>query len=287
MNESVKHLRRLGVVALFWIVLLFVTLSAATYAWFTSNNRVTTNRVSAHTSTESVALQISETGPEDFVPGEVCGLPQVNGTDAEYLLPVSTADLQTFFYLVSSGESSSVFRTVSDENYYFHGRIYLRAVANEAAGSSQMALFLDDSAETGVLAANESTGKLLNAARLGLAFNGGSEKIFYLSAESNPSGEQIRNTYLNGVPVADGSVLAGTAGNVIAVADPALPLSACTVSVSGSDVVLPDQPLCYLDVNTVYTVDVYFYLEGCDPDCSDAVSFDAADLHLAFYGVLS
>ena len=32
---------------------------------------------------------------------------------------------------------------------------------------------------------------------------------------------------------------------------------------------------------------MYFYLEGCDPDCSDSVSYDEADLHLAFYGVLS
>lgn len=41
-----------------------------------------------------------------------------------------------------------------------------------------------------------------------------------------------------------------------------------------------------MDLNQIYPVDIYFYLEGCDPDCSDDLSFDIADLHLAFYGVL-
>jgi hypothetical protein len=43
----------------------------------------------------------------------------------------------------------------------------------------------------------------------------------------------------------------------------------------------------YLELNQIYAVDIYFYLEGCDPDCSDSVSLDGADLHLAFYGVLT
>lgn len=37
-----------------------------------------------------------------------------------------------------------------------------------------------------------------------------------------------------------------------------------------------------MDLNQIYPVDIYFYLEGCDPDCSDDLSFDIADLHLAF-----
>ena len=36
-----------------------------------------------------------------------------------------------------------------------------------------------------------------------------------------------------------------------------------------------------------YPVDIYFYLEGCDPDCSDDISYQGVELHLAFYGVQS
>lgn len=41
-----------------------------------------------------------------------------------------------------------------------------------------------------------------------------------------------------------------------------------------------------MELNRIYTVDVYFYLEGCDPDCSDGLSYQTADIHLAFYGVI-
>jgi hypothetical protein len=50
-------------------------------------------------------------------------------------------------------------------------------------------------------------------------------------------------------------------------------------------IVLPEEPLFYMEMNCIYAVDIYFYLEGCDPDCSDSVSFNEADLRLAFYGV--
>ena len=43
-----------------------------------------------------------------------------------------------------------------------------------------------------------------------------------------------------------------------------------------------------LNLNETYTVDVYFYLEGCDPDClSDKVALSKAALNLAFYGLLT
>ena len=54
-----------------------------------------------------------------------------------------------------------------------------------------------------------------------------------------------------------------------------------------SDITLPEQPLLTMDLNRIYPVDIYFYLEGCDPDCTDSVSFNTADLQLSFYGVLA
>ena len=40
-----------------------------------------------------------------------------------------------------------------------------------------------------------------------------------------------------------------------------------------------------MNLNQIYPVDVYFYLEGCDSDCSDAITHNEADLYLAFYGI--
>jgi len=42
-----------------------------------------------------------------------------------------------------------------------------------------------------------------------------------------------------------------------------------------------------MQLNKIYTVDIYFYLEGCDPDCSNSIQYSTVDLQLGFYGVLS
>ena len=42
-----------------------------------------------------------------------------------------------------------------------------------------------------------------------------------------------------------------------------------------------------MQIGKIYSLDIYFYLEGCDPDCTDSVSFHTADLQLSFYGVLA
>ena len=55
---------------------------------------------------------------------------------------------------------------------------------------------------------------------------------------------------------------------------------------SDTHVTFPAAPLMYMELNRIYTVDVYLYIEGCDPDCSDSIGLQEADLHLAFYGIL-
>ena len=61
--------------------------------------------------------------------------------------------------------------------------------------------------------------------------------------------------------------------------DPAVPLSS----------VLPGgQSLIDMELNKVYQIDIYFYIEGCDPDCtSEKVGLDSAALQLGFYGLLA
>ncbi len=281
---DVKALRRMYISALLWIAAIAVTLTSATYAWFTSNSVVSTSRATARSGSDRLELQISSAEDETFRPVSAADITQINDTDMEYLMPVSPTALETFFYCPALSNKRAVFREVTDEQYYYHGRIYLRAVA-EGIPSGRMALYLDRSA-IGALAAADD-GYLLNAARLGLTFNGRNSVIFYLSEDENDDADQIRNTYLDGGLVSDGYVLSGSDDDIFAVEDPAVSLDDYTISLRSNAVRLPDAPLLYMNLNDIYTVDVYFYLEGCDPDCSEAISFDEAELQLAFYGILA
>lgn len=261
-----------------------VAMTAATYAWFTTNKQVSTSTATARTGDERLELQISSEGGDRFNDQETVSIVQVNQTDQKKLMPVSTADLTDFVYAPVTADGDAVtFLHVEQETNYYHGRIYLRAVGTGFSDNDRMALYLDQS--DGVLA-DASDGMLLHAARLGLRVDGKNPVIFHLSDETNPKGTQAYNTVVDGRRLGADQVLAYRNGKVTAVADPGVSLADYTVSFDDTQVKLPTQPLLLMEWNKIYTLDIYFYLEGCDPDCSDAVSFDPAELHLAFYGVL-
>ncbi|MDD4851374.1 MAG: hypothetical protein PHO10_11860, partial [Gemmiger sp.] len=111
--------------------------------------------------------------------------------------------------------------------------------------------------------------------------------IFALSQNHNPGTDSAANTLLNGATRSGDFVLTGTAGNVSATADPALDPTAYTLTESGTSLTLPEAPLTTLPLNTVCTVDVYFYIEGCDPDCTNAIRTTEMSIQLPFYGVLN
>lgn len=290
---GVWNMRKFGQRLRIWgsivtMLLLLISLTAATYAWFSSNRVVNTDRVSTRSGSEQLELQVSRTGGTGFQGSQESPIVQVNRTELTRLMPVSTADLQTFVYnpATSDGEASR-FLTVSNEEYYYHGRVYLRAVGEGMPEGNRMALYLDQGQETGGSLASAESGLLLNAARLGLVPENGTSVIFYLSDRQNSGSDRVQNTVLDGRKLADGKVLNGTGGTIREANDPAVSLSDYTIQRNGQNVTLPERPLAYLELNRIYSLDIYFYLEGCDPDCSDSVSFDGADLHLAFYGVLA
>ena len=277
-----KSLRRTAVLALLSLLVAAAVLVSATYAWFTNSNRVSTTLTTARSGNDDVELQISSTGGTEFTPVEAAPITQVNDADLTQLLPVTTADLEAFLTAAVTGPEA-VYTQVEDGSRLFHGRVYLRCVAQEGQ-TGTMGLYLDDN--TLSLLSGGGDSQLLNAARLGLVFDSGERYLFYLTQAHNPAGQQIRNTWLNGEQVPDGSVLTLEEGRVTAVADPSRPITDFMLS-SAEGFLFPPAPLCTLVPGEIRTVEVYFYLEGCDPDCSDAVSFDAADLALAFYGVFS
>ena len=203
-------------------------------------------------------------------------------------MPVSTADLATFVQPPATVDGYAVsFQRVEDERDYYHGRVYLRATADAAESGRRLAVYLDEGAGSGgALAVGGAAGsQLLHAARLGLVFDGKQESavIFRLSEEKNAEGDRTLNTKLDGAVLEEGSVLTWTGTAAKAVADPAVLTKDRAV---GADGTVPEKPLLEMELGRVYQVDVYFYLEGCDPDCTESIAFDDGYLHLAFYGVL-
>lgn len=270
------------------VTTIFLLLAVAffTYAWFTSNRAVSTNSATARTGEEKLELQLSSTGGSSFQDSQSASITQVNKTDAGYLLPVSTNDLENFVYspFTDSGMASS-FKQVQNEEYYYHGRIYIRAAGENLDAGSTMKLYLDQS--DGILG-EKISGEMLNAARLGLVFDGdhSSEVILKLSDSQNTSKQQVYNTVINGQTLGKDQVLSYRNGKIEAVSDPAAAVSAYTVSFTDDSVEVPDRTLLTMQFNKIYTVDVYFYIEGCDPDCSNDIQYSTADLQLGFYGVL-
>lgn len=272
------------------MLIILLSLTAATYAWFSSNRVVDTDRVQTRSGTTSLELQVSSQGGNAFRGSQEAAITQVNATSLTSLLPVSTANLKTFVYNpITVNDMASVFVPVENENRYYHGRVFLRAAAEGQPQGSTMALYLDESEAAGGKLATVPSGQLLHAARLGLTF--GDQKtdavIFFLSEKVNEGSGQVRNTSVNGVVLEDGQVLDGSSGTVRAAKDPSVALETYTIVMNGENTVLPDKPLINMELNKIYPVDIYFYLEGCDPDCSDVISYDSVDLHLAFYGVLT
>ena len=251
-----------------------------------SNRKVSTGRATARTGNETLELQISSSGGGSFRSEETIAVTQVNQTDVSELMPVSTADLVNFVTVPSTENGmATIFKKVDNEAYYYHGRLYLRALGEGWDSTSRMALYLDQS--DGVLGENIS-GQLLHAARLGMVFDDDSQSyvILRLSEDENAKSQQNYNTVINGRTLGKNEVLTWKKEAAEPVQDPSVSVESYTIRFQGNSMTLPDKALLTMEFNRIYPVDIYFYLEGCDPDCSDALSFDVAELYLAFYGVL-
>lgn len=273
----------------FWAVTtLFAVLAFtfATLAWFTANRAVQTNTATARTGDETLELQISSSGGSSFKSVETVQITQINQTNSEILLPVSTADLNSFVYAPFTKDGkASAFKKVDDEANYYHGRVYLRAEGEGWPEGSRMNLYLDQS--DGLLG-KAADGYLLNASRLGLIFNGDTSNpiILRLSESENPENAQIYNTEVNGKILGKNQVLGYNDSGVFAIEDPSVSISEYTIDFSENQMKLPSRDLMSMELGKIYPVDIYFYLEGCDPDCSESIQLNEAELHLAFYGVL-
>lgn len=271
------------------ILAMIIVVTFATYAWFTSNRTVTTDTATTRTGDEELTLEISEQGGSAFSAVEEAKIVQVNQTNREYLLPVSTNNLQNFVSnQITVEDEARSFYLVGNEEKYYHGRVYLRASAQGMQSGTRLALYLDQASEAGGAVVSAQSGELMDYARLGLMFNNDSQSsvIFRFGDAYNSSGDS-GNTFLNGNQLGDAEVLSWNGQSAVRVADPSVTLNQYTIQMTDTAVTLPERPLLYMEYNQIYQVDIFFYIEGCDPDCSENTKFGSGDLHLAFYGVIA
>ena len=272
------------IASMFFIILI---LTVSTYAWFSANRVVSTDKVTSRTGTEELKLEISSKGGSDFNGSDVAPIIQVNQTSLTRLMPVSTADLKSFVYNpISTNGKAKIFEPVENEEFYYHGRFYLRAFAEGGLADAKVNLYFDEGNEIGGTLAQAEKGLFLNAARLGLTFDKKNPVIFSLSNKHNKATQQANHTILNHKELGDQKVLSLSNGELKGVTDPSIPLSDRTIVMGDSGITFPKAPLLEMEMGKIYTVDVYVYLEGCDLDCSDSISYDEADLYLEFYGIL-
>ena len=253
------------------VTMLFAVLSLtfASYAWFTSNREVST----------------STGGGSDFRDADSASIRQINQTSADYLLPVSTNNLQNFVYSpVTQNGMAKVFQPVENEEYYYHGRVYIRASGEGWTDGTTVKLYLDQSDN---ILGEKISGDMLNAARLGFVFDEDYSQtvILKLSESENSGSQQTYNTVVNGRTLGKDQVLSYTDQNLRAVSDPSVPANNYTIRFSDDSMEVPEQTLLTMQLNKIYTVDIYFYIEGCDPDCSSQIQYSTADLQIGFYGV--
>lgn len=270
----------------FMMIVIAMSFTTATYAWFTSNRVVHTDKVVSRSSTDTVELLVSSTGGYDFRGSSEAVISRVNDTSSDELMPVSTADLRNFVYNDGSVEAMAVHFTRTENEYYYHGRIYLRADAVNHGDNEKLALYFDESDEKGALFQSDED-SVLNSLRLGLVIDGEEFSIFRVSEESNPGQDRLGNTRLNGIELGENQVIDSSQGILQAVSDPSVPLGDYMVDMDGTDKGNTVKPILLMDLNRIYTMDIYVYLEGCDPDCTEAAQLGSLDFYLAFYGILT
>ncbi len=283
MQKRTASLARLCLICATVFVLVSV-FSVATYAWFTSNKQVQTDVAEIRSGSDSLTLEIAS--QKDGPYAHEAAITQLNA--ARVLDPVSTADLTTFFKSIGmQNDQASTFAVT--ENGYYHGRIFLRAVAEGQSDNAEMKLYIDTNGI--VLNDTQAAGDLIHAARVGLVFTMNETRMppLILSlSQAHIENANSSNTVLPGGTPQGDYVLSGTSVDTItAVQDPAIDSVLYTLQEKNQQIVVPEKSLLTLPLNTVCAVDVYFYIEGCDTDCTNAIRTSEMSIHLPFYGVLT
>ncbi len=268
MTERNKGLKRSAFIAIMSLLVLLAAIGGATYAWFTFTTSARVEPLAGTVSGGGVNLLISNqfSGPYDVS----CEL--LLDEDAEQLEPVTTSDLTEFYAPVGQDEDGipSGYRNVTQSlgNYLLSGKVYLLSEDGDCRVYFRRAQlhFGDDP-------------QVLAALRFGMritgALDGTHTYIFKLDDMGDTSGASAQWTIERHGTVYGGSY----------VTDPAEDLSEYFALSDGEIVSAGGRRLCSLASGAPATVEYWLYLEGCDPNCINAVQSRDLALQMGFAGV--
>ena len=274
---NTKHSIRVLLISLLWLLLAALTLGGATYAWFTFNNATNVEPMAGTVGDGAVSLLISASryGPFD----KECDLPLEQAV--EELLPVSTADLQTFYASAAQNKQGITlrYRDVTEQapQRLMHGTVYLQS-KNRGCD----VYFFEPKLSFG------SDGQALSALRLvlKLATETDGEQLLFFRLDDLGGGGAEEQATVTGDNVVVSSIDAG--GQPSYTADPAEDIGAYLAQADGEEDTTPragEQALCALQADEVASVEYWLYLEGCDTACVNAVKTRELSLQLGFAGV--
>ena len=285
-----RHARRARAYIALVMVALAATLGAATYAWFTSNMKVNTNSVSVHSDTSKLVLELGDASRGSWSQqGDVSLASTANG--AVTLYPVSTFDLNGFAVCAQNNTAgdAAVFEQAKDDgSAFYHGWIDLRPTITGTGASKvkgKVSLYLAES-----LVPQDADAELLRAARVGIKISSGGQvlatNIFELdSSDSGHRGEHPTTAPAGLAGYADGMLLGWQNGQLACGADVKQDPAAFTLDTSET-AARPQSSLATLALGQTYRLDIYYYIEGTDPDSADYLHQDPGTLHLALFATL-
>lgn len=272
------------------MVTLAATLGAATYAWFTSNMKVNTNSVSVHSDTSKLVLELGDADAGNWSQQGDASLASTSSGSAT-LYPVSTFDLNGFAACSQNNSSgdATVFEQAKDNgSAYYHGWIDLRPTITGTGASKvkgKVSLYLAES-----LVPQGADAELLRAARVGIKISSGGQvlatNIFELdSSDSGHRGEHPTTAPAGLAGYTDGMLLGWQNGQLACGADVKQDPAAFTLDTSET-ATRPQNALATLALGQAYRLDIYYYIEGTDPDSADYLHQDPGTLHLALFATL-
>ena len=288
--DARRHARRARAYIALVMVALAATLGAATYAWFTSNMKANTNSVSVHSDTSKLVLELGDADAGSWSQaGDASLSSTANG--AATLYPVSTFDLNGFAACAQNNADgdATVFEQAKDNgSAYYHGWIDVRPTITGTGASKvkgKVSLYLAES-----LVPQGADAQLLRAARVGIKVSSGSQvlasNIFELdSSDSGHRGEHPTTAPAGLAGYTDGMLLGWQNGQLACGANVTQDPAAFTLDTSET-AARPQNALATLALGQTYRLDIYYYIEGTDPDSADYLHHDPGTLHLALFATL-
>lgn len=285
-NKAKARLTQVG--AAFLCLVILAVLVAATFAWFTSNSAVNTNSVSVRSDESQLVVELGNASNNSWSQqGDVAFA--TNSPSNLTLYPVSTFDLNGFAECTRTNDAGEAvhFVQAEDGQRFYHGWVDVRARvtgsgASKAAGAVN--LYLGDT-----LAPVGADAELLKATRVGvkLSQNGTvlQSRIFELDGSAGTHRSEHPATRPQLADYSDGMLLGWQNGALACANDVKQDFSGYMMQ-GGDNATRPQNTLLTMKLNTTYRLDVYYYIEGTDPDSADYLYNDAGILHMSLFAVL-